>query len=129
MADLWSCVDLVFGGLYLGSVVCGALRCQRVLIWEQGSRSLSLFLPSTSCQGPNYSLLGSMEEKELPSVTKLRCYCLFIFLLTKHMIVWTKLGEGQNREKTVSVCVLLSASLPIKSKCYLDNLIKLYPSA
>lgn len=97
--------------------------------------TFSIALPSTSCLGLNYSLLGSVEEKELPSVTKLQCYCLFIFLLTKHMTVWTKLGEGQNgerereREKSVSVCVLRSASLPIKSKCYLDNLMKLYTSA
>lgn len=72
--------------------------------------------PRTSCPRPNYSVLGKVEEKELPSVTKLQFYCIFIFLLTEYVTVWTKLGEGQNRERNLLLsCVLLSASLPIKS--------------
>lgn len=101
MVNLCNCVDLIFGALYSGD----ALRCQHILTWEEGSHSLSLFSPSTSRLGPNYSLLGSIEEKELPSVTKLQCYCLFVFLLTNHMTVWTKLEEGQNREKEICQCL------------------------
>lgn len=64
---------------------------------------LYLLLPWTGCSHSNYSVLGILKEKALPSVTKLQCFCLFSFLLTEDVTVQTKLGEGQNREKSVTV--------------------------
>lgn len=69
---------------------------------------LCLLLPRTSCPLPKSLVLGNMEEKELPSVTKLQCYCLFIFLLTECV---DKTGRGAEQRQIchcpVFCCLLL----------------------